>query len=85
MIFLALDVHIKNVVSTYSLEHKSIDELFDSISDSLNVLLEGCENLSKPFKELVFCIGTISTFICQHMLKEEEQVSNLFFSIMVLG
>uniref|UniRef100_A0A803P4T1 Uncharacterized protein n=1 Tax=Cannabis sativa TaxID=3483 RepID=A0A803P4T1_CANSA len=31
VIFLALDVHVKNVASAYSLEHKSIDGLFDSI------------------------------------------------------
>ncbi|KAH9775849.1 zinc finger protein BRUTUS-like [Citrus sinensis] len=79
VIFLALDAHIKNVVSTYSLEHESIDELFDSVFDLLNVLLGGSENVSKPFQEVVFCIGTIKTFICQHMLKEEEQV-DIYFS-----
>lgn len=79
VIFLALDAHIKNVVSTYSLEHESIDELFGSVFDLLNVLLGGSENVSKPFQEVVFCIGTIKTFICQHMLKEEEQV-DIYFS-----
>lgn len=85
MIFLALDVHVKNVACTYSLEHKSIDGLFDSIFNRLNaILMEENENDNdneendgvsmKPFQELVFCIGTIQTFISKHMLKEEEQV-----------
>ncbi|XP_028092839.1 zinc finger protein BRUTUS-like At1g18910 isoform X1 [Camellia sinensis] len=74
IIFLALDFHIKNVSCTYTLEHQSIDDLFDSISDCLNVLMEKEESTSKQFQELVFCIGTIQTAICQHMLKEEKQV-----------
>lgn len=78
VIFLALDVHVKNVASTYSLEHKSIDGLFDSIFFRLNAMLEenGDQDVSvKPFQELVLCIGTIETFISNHMLKEEKQVS----------
>ncbi|EXB42060.1 Uncharacterized RING finger protein [Morus notabilis] len=77
VIFLALDVHVKNVASTYSLEHKSIDGLFDSIFFRLNAMLEenGDQDVSvKPFQELVFCIGTIETFISNHMLKEEKQI-----------
>lgn len=76
VIFLALDDHVPNVVCTYSLEHKSIDGLFDSIFYRLNIILEQNEreNVSKPYQELVLCIGTIHTFISQHMLKEEEQV-----------
>jgi hypothetical protein len=62
VIFLALDVHVKNVACTYSLEHESIDDLFDSIFHCLEVLLEEKKiNISKAFQE-------------QHMLKEEEQV-----------
>ncbi|KAK3226051.1 hypothetical protein Dsin_005913 [Dipteronia sinensis] len=74
VIFLALDVNVHNVACTYSLEHKSIDDVFESVFDRLNVLLEGDQVMSKPFQELVFCIGTLQTFIGQHMLKEEEQV-----------
>lgn len=74
MIFLALDVHIKNVAHTYSLEHKSIDDLFSSIFHCLDVLMEGDANTAKPFQELVLLISTIQTTICHHMLKEEEQV-----------
>lgn len=72
VIFLALDAHIKNVVCTYSLEHKSIDELFSSIFHCLDVLMEG--DAAKSFQELVLLIGTIQTTLCHHMLKEEEQV-----------
>ncbi|KAL1810280.1 hypothetical protein ACET3Z_027270 [Daucus carota] len=74
VIFLALDELVKNVVSTYSLEHKSIDDLFDSVFNCLDVLdKEGKDNY-KTFQGLLFCIGTIQTTIHQHMLKEEEQV-----------
>ncbi|XP_048330069.2 zinc finger protein BRUTUS-like At1g18910 isoform X1 [Ziziphus jujuba] len=76
VIFHALDDHVPNVASTYTLEHRSIDGLFDSIFYRLNVIMEENENenVSKPYQELVFCIGTLHTFISQHMLKEEEQV-----------
>ncbi|KAA8542369.1 hypothetical protein F0562_023494 [Nyssa sinensis] len=74
VIFPALDIHTKNVACTYSLEHKSIDDLFDSIFHCLNIFVEEEENVSKPFQELVPCISTIQIIICQHMLKEEEQV-----------
>ncbi|KAF8390297.1 hypothetical protein HHK36_024822 [Tetracentron sinense] len=74
VIFQALDLRVRNVVSTYSLEHRSMDDLLDSVFDCLNVLLEDGGNLSKPFQELVLRTGTIQKSICQHMLKEEEQV-----------
>lgn len=74
VIFLALNVHIKNVACTYSLEHKSIDDLFDSIFHYLDKLVVDDETISKQFQELVLCISTIQASICQHMLKEEEQV-----------
>ncbi|XP_021808362.1 zinc finger protein BRUTUS-like At1g18910 isoform X1 [Prunus avium] len=74
IIFLALDGRTKNVASTYSLEHRTIDGLFDSIFNRLDALLDENGNISKQFQELVFCIGTLQAFICQHMLKEEEQV-----------
>ncbi|PIA40232.1 hypothetical protein AQUCO_02500140v1 [Aquilegia coerulea] len=74
IIFQALDVHVNNVVPAYSLEHRGIDDLFDSVFQSLTVLLEEDENFSKEFQELVYHIATIQTSICQHMLKEEEQV-----------
>ncbi|XWS51065.1 hypothetical protein CRYUN_Cryun12cG0144200 [Craigia yunnanensis] len=73
VVFLALDAHVKNVACTYSLEHESIDLLFDSVFCCLNALEES-ENISKELQELVFCIGTIQSSICKHMLKEEKQV-----------
>ena len=84
VIFLALDKHIKNVACTYSLEHRSIDDLFDSVFHCLNGLLKDDKNIPKKFQELVFCIGTIQTLICQHMLKEEEQV-HLVFCLILSG
>ncbi|XVF09170.1 hypothetical protein REPUB_Repub07fG0068500 [Reevesia pubescens] len=73
VVFLALDAHVKNVACTYSLEHESIDPLFDSVFCCLNALEES-ENISKSLQELVFCIGTIQSSFCKHMLKEEKQV-----------
>ncbi|OMO57245.1 Zinc finger, RING-type [Corchorus olitorius] len=73
VVFLALDEHVNNVACTYSLEHEGIDALFDSVSCCLNGL-EETENTSKALQELVFCIGTIQSSICKHMLKEEKQV-----------
>ena len=78
VIFLALDAHVKNVVCTYSLEHQSIDDAFDSVYRCLEVLMEEKNNKSEPFQELVSCISTIHSSICQHMLKEEKQVKHLF-------
>ncbi|MED6184787.1 hypothetical protein PIB30_050836 [Stylosanthes scabra] len=75
VVFLALDTHVKNVVSTYSLEHKSTNDLFDSIIhlfDELMMCLN--DNIAKLFQELVYCIGVLQTSIYQHMQKEEEQV-----------
>ncbi|MED6216867.1 hypothetical protein PIB30_012036 [Stylosanthes scabra] len=74
VVFLALDTHVKNVVSTYSLEHKSTNDLFDSIIHLLDELMCLNENIAKLFQELVYCIGVLQTSIYQHMLKEEEQV-----------
>ncbi|KAK7265753.1 hypothetical protein RJT34_33376 [Clitoria ternatea] len=74
VIFLALDTHVKNVVCTYSLEHKSTTDLFDSIFHFLDELMVPNENTPKLFQELVYCIGILQTSIYQHMLKEEEQV-----------
>ena len=80
--FLALDAHVKNVACTYSLEHESIDLLFDSVFCCLNALEES-ENISKELQELVFCIGTIQSSICKHMLKEEKQVTLLFLLLVI--
>ncbi|EEF52103.1 zinc finger protein BRUTUS-like At1g18910 [Ricinus communis] len=73
VIFLELDAHIKNIVYTYSLEHNSIDDIFDSIFHCLSTLEENKDG-AKTFQELLSCIGTMDSSICKHMLKEEEQV-----------
>ncbi|GKA70707.1 zinc finger protein BRUTUS-like protein isoform X1, partial [Tanacetum coccineum] len=75
VIFRALDVHVKNVVSAYTLEHTSTNDILESIFHYLDVLKrEDEKNMSKPFQELVYFIGTLQTSICKHMAKEEEQV-----------
>ncbi|XP_065876833.1 zinc finger protein BRUTUS-like At1g74770 [Euphorbia lathyris] len=74
VIFVALDVHIKNVAHAYSLEHNSIDNFFNYVFDSLDSLTEGNKDDPEPFEELVSGIATMQSSLCHHMLKEEEQV-----------
>ncbi|KAF8104240.1 hypothetical protein N665_0176s0050 [Sinapis alba] len=75
VIFSALDTRVKNIVFNYSLEHESTDDLFTSIFHWLHVLEEEeRENTADALREVVLCIGTIQSSICQHMLKEERQV-----------
>ncbi|KAL0342751.1 UNVERIFIED_CONTAM: Zinc finger protein BRUTUS-like [Sesamum calycinum] len=74
VIFLALDAQVKNVVSTYSLEHKTIDDNFSSIFHHLDLLMKRDEDAPQMFQEFLFSIGSIQSMICQHMQKEEEQV-----------
>lgn len=71
-------------MQTYSLEHESIDDLFDSVFHWLNELEEN-NKCSKPFEELAFCIGTMQSSICKHMLKEEEQVAIYFLFNMLVA
>jgi zinc finger-like protein len=51
--------------------------MFDSILHFLDELMGPSENISKLFRELVYCIDILQTSIYQHMLKEEEQVKDL--------
>ncbi|PIM97882.1 hypothetical protein CDL12_29647 [Handroanthus impetiginosus] len=74
VIFLALDSQVQNVVRTYSLEHKSIEDNFSIIFHHLDLLIKEDGDASQMFQELLFSMGTVQTMICQHMLKEEEQV-----------
>ncbi|KAJ0257348.1 Zinc finger protein BRUTUS-like [Hirschfeldia incana] len=74
VIFSALDTRVKNIVFNYSLEHESTDDLFTSIYNWLHVLEEEIENTEDVLREVVLCIGTIQSSICQHMHKEERQV-----------
>ena len=71
---MALDSRVKNIVSNYSLEHDGTDDLFTSIFHWLNVLEHELGNISDVLREVILCIGTIQSSVCQHMLKEERQV-----------
>ncbi|KAI3941246.1 hypothetical protein MKX01_029820 [Papaver californicum] len=77
VIFQALDVRIKNVTSSYSLEHRVIDDLFESVFQSFSALLEDNGKVSLPLQDLISQSYTMQSFICNHMLKEEEQVFDL--------
>ncbi|XP_041998029.1 zinc finger protein BRUTUS-like At1g74770 [Salvia splendens] len=74
VIFLALDAQVKNVVQTYALEHRAIDDSFNCIFHYLDVLMNKDEDASQTFQDLISSIGTVQTMICHHMHKEEEQV-----------
>lgn len=74
VIFTALDARVQNVVSNYSLEHAGTDDLFTSIFHWLHVLEQEIGSISDVLREVILCIGTIQSSICQHMLKEELQV-----------
>ncbi|KAK8710476.1 hypothetical protein V6N13_145797 [Hibiscus sabdariffa] len=71
VIFPALDIRVKNVAKTYSLEHKGESNLFDHLFELLNSYMEDDETFPK---ELASCTGALRTSISQHMAKEEEQV-----------
>ncbi|WZZ68298.1 hypothetical protein YC2023_079668 [Brassica napus] len=74
VVFLALDERVKNIVSSYSLEHAGTDDLLSSLFHWLHVLEEELGSVSDVLREVILCIGTIQSSICQHMLKEERQV-----------
>ncbi|XP_048137268.1 zinc finger protein BRUTUS-like At1g74770 isoform X2 [Rhodamnia argentea] len=74
VIFPALDSHVKNVVCTYSLEHRSIGELFNSTIRFFDLLMEDDDNEPEPYQELVFSLSTVQSSVCKHMRKEEKQV-----------
>ncbi|XP_022725493.1 zinc finger protein BRUTUS-like isoform X3 [Durio zibethinus] len=71
VIFPALDIRVKNVAKTYSLEHKGESNLFDHLFKLLNSYMEDDESFPR---ELAACTGALQTSISQHMAKEEEQV-----------
>ncbi|XP_038981730.1 zinc finger protein BRUTUS-like isoform X2 [Phoenix dactylifera] len=70
VIFPALDIRVKNVARTYSLEHKGESDLFDQLFD----LLSSDVQTDSFRRELASCTGAIQTSLSQHMSKEEEQV-----------
>ncbi|XP_061344985.1 zinc finger protein BRUTUS-like [Gastrolobium bilobum] len=71
VIFPALDIRVKNVAQTYSLEHKGESHLFDHLFELLNSSLHNDESFPR---ELASCTGALHTSVSQHMAKEEEQV-----------
>ncbi|XP_047306955.1 zinc finger protein BRUTUS-like [Impatiens glandulifera] len=71
VIFPALDLRVKNVARTYSLEHEGESFLFDQLFNLLNASTRDKESCRR---ELASCTGALQTSINQHMSKEEEQV-----------
>lgn len=71
VIFPALDIRVKNVARTYSLEHKGESDLFDQLFE---LLKSDMQNEDTYRRELASCTGAIQTSLGQHMSKEEEQV-----------
>ncbi|XP_031248164.1 zinc finger protein BRUTUS-like [Pistacia vera] len=71
VIFPALDIRVKNVARTYSLEHEGESFLFDQLFQLLNSSMRNEESYRR---ELASCTGALQTSISQHMSKEEEQV-----------
>ncbi|OVA12998.1 zinc finger protein [Macleaya cordata] len=71
VIFPALDIRVKNVARTYSLEHKGESDLFDQLFELLNSNTQNDESFRR---ELASCTGALQTSVSQHMFKEEEQV-----------
>ncbi|KAG8366638.1 hypothetical protein BUALT_Bualt17G0100500 [Buddleja alternifolia] len=71
VIFPALDIRVKNVARTYSLEHEGESVLFDQLFALLGNDMKNEESYNR---ELASCTGALQTSIGQHMSKEEEQV-----------
>ncbi|KAH6815017.1 zinc finger protein-like protein [Perilla frutescens var. frutescens] len=71
VIFPALDIRVKNVARTYSLEHEGESVLFDQL---FTLLENDMKNEESYKRELASCTGALQTSISQHMSKEEEQV-----------
>ncbi|KAH9607907.1 hypothetical protein KSS87_022262 [Heliosperma pusillum] len=71
VIFPALDIRVKNVARTYSLEHEGESVLFDELFELLTRDVHREESYRR---ELASRTGALQTSISQHMSKEEEQV-----------
>ncbi|KAM0015307.1 putative transcription factor C2H2 family [Helianthus debilis subsp. tardiflorus] len=71
VIFPALDIRVKNVARTYSLEHEGESVIFDQLFALLDSDMKNKESFRR---ELASCTGALQTSISQHMSKEEEQV-----------
>ncbi|KAI3941243.1 hypothetical protein MKX01_029817 [Papaver californicum] len=77
VIFKALDGRVKNTEFSYYLEHRTIDDLFESVLRCFNSLLKADGKFSLPFQVLVNRVYSLQSSIFQHTLKEEEQVFSL--------
>ncbi|XP_037425114.1 zinc finger protein BRUTUS-like [Triticum dicoccoides] len=77
VIFPALDIRVKNVAGTYSLEHKRENDLFAHLFSLLQLDVHNDDGVRR---EVASCAGAIRTFITQHMFKEEEQVFPLLIT-----
>ncbi|KAL9229240.1 hypothetical protein vseg_004727 [Gypsophila vaccaria] len=71
VIFPALDIRVKNVARTYSLEHEGESVLFNELFE---LLTREVHNEESYRRELASRTGALQTSISQHMSKEEEQV-----------
>ncbi|KAJ0238371.1 hypothetical protein HA466_0240170 [Hirschfeldia incana] len=71
VIFSALDIRVKNVAQTYSLEHKGESTLFDHLFELLNPATEIDESYRR---ELASSTGALQTSVSQHLAKEQKQV-----------
>ncbi|PUZ38647.1 hypothetical protein GQ55_9G213800 [Panicum hallii var. hallii] len=74
VIFPALDIRVKNVAGTYSLEHKGEIYLFSQLFALLQLDMQNDDGLRR---ELASCTGAIHTCLSKHMSKEEEQSERL--------
>lgn len=80
VIFPALDIRVKNVARTYSLEHEGESFLFDQLFEILTPSKQSDENF---WRELASRTRALQTSISQHMSKEEEQVSFFLTHIII--
>jgi len=77
-IFPALDIRVKNVARTYSLEHKGESDLFSQLFALLQLDIQNGDGLHR---ELASCTGAIQTCVSQHTSNEEQVGSRYHISI----
>ena len=82
MIFSALDIRVKNVAQTYSLEHQGEGTLFDHLFELLNSATEIDESYRR---ELASSTGALKTSVSQHLAKEQKQVTFYYSQSKFLG
>ncbi|XP_024528341.1 zinc finger protein BRUTUS isoform X2 [Selaginella moellendorffii] len=71
----ALDLRVKNVAHSYSLEHQVEGNLFEQLFELLNaVLAVKDDGLKESIRNVVCCTEALLTTLVQHLCKEEEQV-----------